>query len=151
MLRKSSHDPKSASPRRALHGKRPSPIAVPLSHGPFHRDLSQHEMAQPHDLEPLTSACWILGIQLLGLEWLAGGSIPHSLLLCFLDRCSKTWKARDRHALEKPCIQSMGCKRKPLYHYVGKQKKKHLKVFFHFPWTEKSNSLCLQAPFNSVR
>lgn len=31
------------------------------------------------------------------------------------------------------------------------KRKKHLKVFLHFPWTEKSNSLCPQAPFNSVR
>lgn len=129
---KNSQEPSSASPSRAPHGNRPSPWAAPPCHRPFHQDLSQHERAQPRTLGSLTSACWILSIRLWGLEWPAGGSTPRSPLLSLLDLCSKSWKARARRALEKPWIRSMGCKRKPLYHYVGKQTKKHAKVFLHF-------------------
>jgi len=44
----------------------------------------------------------------------------------------------------------MGCKRKPLYHYVGKQKKKTLETIPSLS-LDRENSLCPQAPFNSVR
>lgn len=36
----------------------------------------------------------------------------------------KKWTARTKHVLEKPRIQTPGCKWKPSYHYVGKTKEK---------------------------
>lgn len=54
LLIKNSHDPKGDLPE---DGRRLSPSVVPLSHSPFHCDLSQHDLSQPPDLESLTSAC----------------------------------------------------------------------------------------------
>lgn len=114
--------------------------------GPFHCDLLWNGIAS----SPGVSHIWILSIQLSGLKWFTEGNIPSSLL-SFLNMCSKTWKARARHAIEKPWIQSMVCKRKPLYHYVGKQKKKTLESVPSLSLYRESNSLCLQSLFNPVR